>query len=134
MHELAAIRGALTTVLEQTCEAGAVRVISVELTLGASGHVTEAAAQQHFEALAVGTPAEGAVLTFVWRPATYQCLSCLRRFESGAPAIEAVCPDCGEIGLEIAHRDDVYVSSIEVEMPSDAEPASGEPLPTVSAR
>jgi Zn finger protein HypA/HybF involved in hydrogenase expression len=127
------MQGALATVLEQTREAGAVRATSVELTLGAFGHVTEATARQHFEALAVGTPAEGAALTFVWRPATYQCLSCLRQFESVAPATEVVCPDCGEMGLEIARRNDVYVSSIEVEMPVDAEPASGDPLPPVPA-
>ncbi len=134
MHEVAAMRGALSMVLERMRDVGAIRVTHVELTLGTSGHLTEEAARQHFAVLAAGTPAEGATLAFTWLPATYQCFSCLRQFESTAPEAEAACPDCGDIALEIGHRDDYYVSSIEVELPDDSINASKRQLPPVFAQ
>jgi Zn finger protein HypA/HybF involved in hydrogenase expression len=128
MHEVAAMQGVLSTVLERMREAGAERVTHIELTLGTSGHLTEDAARQHVSALAVGTPAEGATLGVTWLPATYQCFSCLHQFESADPAAEATCPNCDGIALEIAHRDACYVSSFEVELPSEAIAVSGRQL------
>ncbi len=126
MHEVAAMQGALRTVLEQMRAAGGERVTHVEMTLGTSGHLTEDAARQHFAVLAASTQAEGATLGFTWLPATYQCFTCLRQFESTVSASEALCPDCGNIALEIAHRDDYYVSRIDVELPSEDTATSGQ--------
>lgn len=119
MHELAATRGILATALEQMQAAGASRVIGLELTIGASGHLTEDAVRQHFALLAHGTPAEGAALTFVWLPATYQCFACLGRFTSAAPPAEIACPSCGGVALEVEHHEVYYVSTIEVAFASD---------------
>ncbi len=63
MHEVAAMRGMVRTVLECMQQAGASRVTNVQLVLGASGHFTADAAYQHFEALTKGTPIEDASLT-----------------------------------------------------------------------
>lgn len=114
MHEIAAMQAVVTTVLERMYEAGADRVTRVELELGASSHLTEEAARQHFATLAKGTPAEGAELQLAWLPATYQCFTCLRRFESVSPPLEALCPDCGGPGLEISHQDICAARAIEV--------------------
>jgi hydrogenase nickel incorporation protein HypA/HybF len=108
------MQGAVQTILEQMRAAGGSRVTTVELLLGTSGHFTEEAARQHFAVLTVGTPAEGATLEICWVPATFQCFSCLHRFESCAPAEQVICPRCGDIALETSHLEACYVKAIEV--------------------
>jgi hydrogenase nickel incorporation protein HypA/HybF len=120
MHELAATRGILAVALERMHEAGASRVTRLELTIGASGHLTEDAVRQHFELLARGTPAEGATLAFSWLPATYQCFGCLQQFTSAAPPAQVACPACGGVALEIEHEEVYYASMIEVTFAPDA--------------
>lgn len=114
MHEVAVMQGVVRTMLDAMAEAGASRIISAHLVLGASDHFTEEAARQHFELLARDTPAAGATLTVDWLPATYQCFTCLRQFESTSAPSEAYCPDCRGVALEIAHQDGCYVNAIEV--------------------
>ena len=114
MHEVAAMQGVVRTVLENLQKAGGQRVTNVQLVLGASSHFTADAAYQLFEALVKGTPAEDASLTIEWVPATYQCFSCLYRFESSEPSARVICPMCGELALEVVHLDTCYVSAIDV--------------------
>lgn len=114
MHEVAAIQGVVSAILESLRQAGGSRITHVQLVLGACGHLTEEAARQHFEALTAGTPAEGAALIIAWVPATFQCFSCLYRFESRQPAEQVSCPRCGDIALEIGHQNTCYASVIEV--------------------
>jgi hydrogenase nickel incorporation protein HypA/HybF len=114
MHGAAAMRGMVQTVLECLQQAGAAKVMSVKLVLGAAGHLTADAAFQHFAALTQGTTARDASLTIDWLPATYQCFACLQRFESCELADRVVCPECGEVALEIGHQDVCYVSAIDV--------------------
>ena len=114
MHEGAAMQGVVQTVLETMEQAGGSRVTRVQLVVGASGHFTEEAARQHFETLAAGTPAEGALLDIAWLPGTFQCFACLHRFERCQQALQVTCPRCGEIALETGHQDACYVSAIEV--------------------
>ena len=114
MHEVAAMQGMIRTVLDCLYKAGGTTVTNVQLVLGASGHFTAEAALQHFEAMTLGTPAEGASLTIQWLPATYWCFSCLHRFESLEPSIQVTCPRCGDAALEIDHQDICYVSAIDI--------------------
>jgi hydrogenase nickel incorporation protein HypA/HybF len=119
MHELAATKGMLATALEHMREAGASSVTGLELTIGASGHLTEDAVRQHFELLARGTPAEGATLTFSWLPASYQCFTCLQCFTSAARPADITCPACSGVALEIEHQEVYYASAIEVAFASE---------------
>lgn len=114
MHEVAAIKGAIHAALEAMQEAGASRIISLQLTLGVSGHLTEEAARHYFEVLAASTPASGAALSFSWVPATYQCFECLHRFESLQPPDEVLCPRCSGTALEVSHHESCAPSVIEV--------------------
>jgi hydrogenase nickel incorporation protein HypA/HybF len=134
MHELAATRGMLTAALERMRQVGATRVTRVELTIGASGHLTEDAVRQHFELLAQGTPAEGAALTFSWLPATYQCFTCLQEFASTAPPSEIACPACGGVALEVAHEETYYASMIEVAFAADETGAAAQAIPAAPAQ
>ena len=128
MHEIAAMQGAVSDVLDALKRSGGRKITSVYLTLGASGHLTEEAARQHFAALAQGTPAAGAELIFTWLPATYQCFSCLNQFESLAPADDVVCPECGGVALETAHQDVCWVEAIDVEGNDEGEAANASAL------
>ena len=120
MHEVAAMQGAVRTILEQMQQAGGSRVTTVELMLGACGHFTEEAARQHFAVLTMGTPAEDAALEIFWLPATFQCFACLQRFESCQPAEEVVCPRCGDMALQINHQDACSAKAIEVSFDENA--------------
>jgi hydrogenase nickel incorporation protein HypA/HybF len=115
MHEAAAVQSMFSTTVEHAQAAGAKRITRIELTLGASDHFTEDVVRQHFEALASGTLAEGALLDITWLPATYQCFSCLSRFQSVDQSDSVTCPTCSGIALEIAHEDVCGVTSIDVE-------------------
>jgi hydrogenase nickel incorporation protein HypA/HybF len=114
MHEVAAMRGAVSTVLEQLHCAGGSRVTSVDLVLGASGHLSEDAARQYWELFTRDTAAQDATVSITWAPATFQCFSCLHQFKSTEPAAEVACPACGGVALEIAHEDVCAVRSLDV--------------------
>jgi hydrogenase nickel incorporation protein HypA/HybF len=122
MHEVALMQGVVTTIVDRLREAGGTRITQVHLVLGASGHLTEDAARQHFAILAAGTPAEGAALDIEWLPATYQCLDCRATFTVGHVEESAICPFCGGLALEIAHQDVCYAD----EIVCDAEPQAEE--------
>lgn len=112
MHEGAVMQRVVHTILASTERAGACRVTNVQLELGVSGHFTEEAVRQYFQVLTQNTPIEGATLTLSWLPATYQCLSCQHRFESTSAT--AICPQCGDVALEISHQDECSVRTIDV--------------------
>ena len=114
MHEAAAMQAIIPIILQRMHQAGASRVLHVQLVLSASGHLTAQAVQQHVEALAAGTPIAGASLTIQWLAAQYQCFFCLHRFERGEPSNQVTCPACGEAALEIGHQDVCAVSAIAV--------------------
>ena len=96
-------------------QAGGDCITSVHLSLGASSHMTEESARQHFAMLAVGTPAENAELIIQWLPAIYQCFSCGERFEVIEVAETVSCPHCDSVALEVAHQDLCYASEIKIE-------------------
>ena len=114
MHEVAAIKGAISSIVDAMHQAGGERVTSVYLMLGASGHLSEEAVRQHFTLLAAGTPAEHAVLFISWVPAVYQCFSCGQRFEVTEVVEPVSCPECDGIALEVTHQEVCYASAIEV--------------------
>jgi Zn finger protein HypA/HybF involved in hydrogenase expression len=133
MHEMAAMQGMLRTVLTCMRQAGAIQVTHVQLALSVSGHMTAEAAHQLFAMLVRGTPIEGASLAIWWLPASYQCLTCRHRFESGAPCEQVLCPQCGEVALEVEHQEICTVRSIDVSCSSvqkNCSPQPGQKPPT----
>ena len=130
MHEVAAIQGVVSSIIETMQRAGGERITSVHLLLGASGHLSEEAVHQHFAVLSVGTPAENAELVISWVPAEYQCFSCGKRFDVVEVTEPVSCPECDGIALEVAHQDVCYASEIKIEMlntqTGDLAPIAGE--------
>lgn len=111
------MQGVINTILATLANADASRVTNVQLAVGTAGHFTEEAVRQYFQALTQDTPIEGATLVLSWLPATYQCLSCQKRFESTSST--AICPHCGDVALEVSHQDECYVQSIDVVSPDE---------------
>jgi len=124
MHEIAAIQGAVSDILTAFQQSGGGRLMRVYLRLGASGHLTEEAARQHFALLAHGTPAANADLVITWLPTSYQCAVCLNQFESLAPVDAVACPQCGGVALETAHQDVCWVDAIDVDSGYEREAVS----------
>ncbi len=131
MHEVASIQGAVRTAVEYMRAADASRVTNVQLTIAVSGHFTEDVVRQYFALFTAGTPAAGATLTIVWLPATYRCLNCLHTFQSLQPAVEALCPACGDMALEINHQDICAVSVIDAAFDETVTPGKEHPTTTI---
>jgi Zn finger protein HypA/HybF involved in hydrogenase expression len=132
MHEVAAVQGAVRTAVEYMQATGASRVTNVQLSMTVSGHFTEDVVRQYFAAFTVGTPAAEATLTIAWFPAHYQCLSCLHTFQSLQPAVEALCPVCGDLALEIHHQDICAVSAIDVALDENGTQKKRHLIPGIS--
>jgi Zn finger protein HypA/HybF involved in hydrogenase expression len=131
MHEVAAMRGVVQTALEHLQHVGGTRVTGVELVLSASGHLTEEAARQHFAVFAANTPAAAATVMIIMCPASYQCFTCLRVFQSSQPVESIVCPACGGVALEIEHEDVCALRSIDIALDDSADDA--DVVPTSAA-
>ncbi len=114
MHEMAMMQGVVSSIIASAKGAGATKITHVAIVLGATGHVTEAGARQHFAVLATGTPAEGADLAIEWLPATFRCFECLHSFSSVAEDDFVTCPRCDGAAMEIAHQDVCYAREITV--------------------
>lgn len=116
----AAVATAVATALARLSQLGQPQVVSVELAVGVSGHVTEAALRQAFALYAAGTPLEHAQVHIVWAPTRYQCFDCLCQFTSSASPEDARCPECGGIALEIDHDGSCYIQSLDLAEPGHA--------------
>jgi hypothetical protein len=75
--------------------------------------MTAEAVRRSFAMLVRGTPIAGASLAIQWLPASYQCLTRRRRFASGEPCEQVLCPQCSEIALEVEHQEIYTVRSID---------------------
>ena len=73
MHELSIMQSALSLALDQARHAGARRVHTIRLRIGALSGVVPDALEFAFEALAPGTAAEGAKLAIEAVPARFWC-------------------------------------------------------------
>jgi hydrogenase nickel incorporation protein HypA/HybF len=113
MHELSIMQSALDQVLEKARQAGASRVHAIRLRIGALSGVVPDALQFAFEALADGTPAQGAQLLIEDVPARFWCAACSHEFE--ANRMFAECPDCHRPSSELRAGREMELTSLEVD-------------------
>jgi len=132
MHEIRAMQTVIRTILACMQQAGASHVTHAQLALSVSEHVTAEVAHQSFEMLTRGTPIEGASLSIQWVPATYQCLTCLYRFENGEPSEQVLCPKCGEAALEVERQEVCVVRSLDVSFSDAVQSADSSLQPELS--
>ena len=112
MHELSIMQSALSQALDEARRAGASRVHEIRLRIGALSGVVPEALEFAFEALAAGTPAEGARLTIEHVPARFWCATCNREFE--APTLFTECPDCHNPSGKLRAGREMELASLEV--------------------
>ncbi len=113
MHELSIMQSALSLALDQARQAGASRVHAIRLRIGALSGVVPDALEFAFEALAPGTPAEGAKLAIEAVPARFWCAPCAREFESDD--LLAECPGCHTPSGELRGGREMELASLEVD-------------------
>ena len=110
MHEMSLTENLLDVTLEN---AGAQKVINVNLLIGEFSHEREEAIQFYWDDLAKGTQAETAQLKFQRVDAEMKCLACETVFHPDDEA--AFCPNCQSYRLNLISGDDVKLESIDVE-------------------
>lgn len=113
MHELALAESVVEIVEAQARAAGAERVLSVRLEIGALSHVAPEALAFCFEAVSAGTLAGGAKLEIDHVPGRGWCHDCTAEVtveELGAP-----CPRCGGFRLQISGGQEMRVKEMEVD-------------------
>ncbi len=113
VHELSIMQSALTLALDETRKAGAQRVHALRLRIGVLSGVVPDALQFAFEALAPGTPAEGAQLGIEPVPARFWCTVCQREFT--AENLFSDCPVCQTPSGELRAGREMEIASLEVE-------------------
>jgi len=112
MHEFGIAESLLKTALEAAGRQGAARVEQVNLRIGALAGVVDEALTFAFEALADGTPAQGARLHIEAIPVTCYCSACAREFE--APRFSYRCPTCQALSRELRRGRELELVSVEV--------------------
>jgi len=112
MHEVSIMQSALDQALEQARQAGAQRVHEIHLRVGALSGVVPEALQMAFEALRVGTPAEGAALKIEDVPASFWCVVCETEFAS--EKLFAECPTCRCVSRELRTGRELELASLEI--------------------
>jgi hydrogenase nickel incorporation protein HypA/HybF len=113
VHELSIMQSALNVALDQAQKAGAVRVHSIRLRIGALSGVVPEALEFAFETLTTGTMAEGAKLAIEPVQARFWCEACGREFESDN--MFADCPDCHRPSGDLRAGREMEVASLEID-------------------
>jgi hydrogenase nickel incorporation protein HypA/HybF len=113
MHELALSAYLLESVEEHAREAGARRVVAINLVVGDRSCVEEEALRFCFELLSPGTLAERAQLALRWVPMRFWCNTCAAEYTPDLAGFH--CPRCGTVGGVLDDGTDVLIESLEIE-------------------
>lgn len=113
MHELSVTEQILAIAVQHAAQAGASRILRVDLVIGEMTGFVNDSIQLCFEALSDGTIAAGAELGFTRIPVRVRCRECGTEFEP--EEMDWLCPGCGAFGGEVIAGRELYVDSIEME-------------------
>ncbi len=113
MHELSVAESILKIAQDKAVEAGATRIVRINLVLGAWAGLVDDCIQFYFDILSERGLAEGAELSFQRVSARFRCRACELPFSPSDD--DWCCPRCGTLGGELIAGREFYVESIEVE-------------------
>ena len=113
MHELSITQSILEIALRHAEQAGAKRIVRLNLVIGELGSIVGDSVQFYWDIVGNGTIAEGAELCFERVSAALRCLDCSHTFPLDGR--EYACPSCGGTHIAVAGGDDFRLESIEVE-------------------
>jgi hydrogenase nickel incorporation protein HypA/HybF len=114
MHELPITQGILDTALSAARQAGAQRVMAIDLVIGELSGIVDDSVQFYFDILSKGTPAQGAVLRFQRQPAQAVCLDCGYQYDA-APPLAPFCPACASLRVQVTGGRQFLLESIEID-------------------
>lgn len=114
MHELPATQGMLSLALDAARDAGAERVLAIDVVVGELASIVDDSVQFYFDVLSRGTAAEGATLRFRREPGVADCLHC-GASHAVKPPLDPLCPACECPSLRVTGGREFYIESIEVE-------------------
>jgi len=115
MHELPITEKILAIVLRHAKAAGAQRVVSVRLTIGAASDLEGEWIQKYFDHLSRDTVAHRAMLRIERAAAAMTCPACGRSFEADAGAWQdARCPDCGDARCQLVSMPPYRIEDMQV--------------------
>lgn len=117
MHEMGIISGVLDAVNASAADAGAERVLAVNLRVGVMTEAVEDALMFAFEALSEGTLCEGAELMIEWVQPKSLCMECATEFTHDR--FHRACPACGGFETVIIEGRELEIASIEVDLPDE---------------
>ncbi|MFT3890992.1 MAG: hydrogenase maturation nickel metallochaperone HypA [Anaerolineales bacterium] len=113
MHELAVTQSILDISLRHANEAGAKRVIDINLVVGQFSSIVDDSVQFYWDIIAKETIAQGATLHFNRIPGEMTCSACGHIFR---PSDETfACPSCSSSQVRITKGEEFRVDSIDVE-------------------
>lgn len=115
MHEFSLVGAILETVNESAKQAGAQRVVSIDIVVGDLSQVVDEAMDFAFDALSVGTLSEGAELRIEHVHPRSRCMDCGAEFEHGLHTRR--CPECDGPFTELLSGREMYIDHIEVDLP-----------------
>ena len=96
MHESHLIQGVIRQICEEAAKKNVKHVRLINLKVGLGLGMDEESVRLHFEALADGTPVEGAIIVVNFIPVKLKCPSCGNLFERPKKSLE--CPQCHVLG------------------------------------
>jgi hydrogenase nickel incorporation protein HypA/HybF len=99
------------------------KVLGVRVRIGARHQVVQAAFDQAFTMVAMGTVAEDAAVEWIIVPVQVTCGACGHQGET--TDVWATCAHCGSPDLDITGGDDLMLESIEVSRPSPKRVSNG---------
>jgi hydrogenase nickel incorporation protein HypA/HybF len=113
MHELAVTESIISIAQRHAEQAGARRILRIELVIGELSSIVDDSVQFYFDYLAQNTLAAGAQLVFQRLPVTVCCTACGHSWQPAGG--DWTCPQCGAARASVTGGREFYVASIEVE-------------------
>ena len=114
MHELAVTQSILDIALRHAEQAGAQRILAINLVIGDLTGFVDDSIQFYFGFLSEDTLAQGARLNFERVPPLARCHECGAEYAPPNSRIW-ICPECEALGGEVVAGREFSVTSIEVE-------------------
>lgn len=113
MHELAVTQNILEIALRHADNAGAKRIIKLNIVIGQLASFIDDSIQFYWGIIAKDTIAEKANLCFERIPVEFLCQDCNNQYQMNG--FEFLCSNCGGKNLKIIKGKEFYLDSIDIE-------------------
>jgi hydrogenase nickel incorporation protein HypA/HybF len=113
MHEMAVTQSILDIATKHAEQAGAERIVQINLIVGELSGIVDDSVQFYFDFLSRDTMAQGARLVFDRRPAVYRCRECETIYQP--EGFDWICPACDLLAFDVLSGREFRIESIEID-------------------